>query len=153
MTSYCDVTPWCHTMTSHVVMMLQHRPEFSVSLSKWETLGNHVFWPGDLDLWPMTLIFKLIQEVMKVKPCTKFRDHRSNGSAGRVLTEGQTHTHTDTQTDKTVFITSTADAGGNKQKKGPLEYIWSIMIGLTAPFLLYNHIDPFFSQSNNSFSN
>ena len=38
----------------------------------------------------------------------------SNGSAVRVLTEGQTHTHTDTQTDGTVLITSTADAGGKK---------------------------------------
>ena len=38
----------------------------------------------------------------------------SNGPAVRVLTEGQTYTHT--QMDRTIFITSTADAGGKKSK-------------------------------------
>ena len=41
--------------------------------------------------------------------CTNIWIHRSNGSAVRVLTDG----HTDTQTDGTDSITSTADAGGN----------------------------------------
>ena len=68
------------------------------------------FWPGDLDLWPMTLSIELDQDIIKVNPCTKFRDHTSNRSAVRVLTHGHTHRHTD----RTVSITSTAYARGKK---------------------------------------
>ena len=64
-------------------------------------------WP-----WPLTydLTIELVRDIIKVNPCTKFRDHTSNGSAVRVLTDRHTHTHTD----GSVFITSTADAGGNE---------------------------------------
>ena len=54
----------------------------------------------------MTLTFKLIQDITKVNNDTKFWDRMSNGSAVRI---------TDTQTDGTDSITSTADAGGNNQ--------------------------------------
>ncbi len=51
----------------------------------------------------MTVTITLVQDIIKVNPCIKFRDHIK-----------QTHTQTDTQMDQTVFITSTADAGGNE---------------------------------------
>ncbi len=57
----------------------------------------------------MTLTNELIRDVVTVNPCTKFHDHTPNGSAVRALTDRHTHTHTDSS----VFITSTADAGGN----------------------------------------
>ncbi len=60
------------------------------------TFGNHVFQPGDLDLWPMTLTFELIRDIIKVNASTKFRVCMSNGSAMRALTDRQTHTHTQT---------------------------------------------------------
>ena len=56
----------------------------------------------------MTFIIELIQDMIKVNPCTKFCDHTTHGSAVRALTDRQTDTHTD----GTVFITSTADAEG-----------------------------------------
>ena len=76
----------------------------------------------------MTLTIKLIQDIIKVNPCTKFGDHMSNGSAVRVFTH--THRHTHTPTDGTVFITSTADAGGNKdgsQNWGGFAHIESLV--------------------------
>ncbi len=39
----------------------------------------------------MTLTIKLVQDIIKVNPCTKFHDHTSNRSAVRVLTHGHTH--------------------------------------------------------------
>ncbi len=63
----------------------------------------------------MTLTFELVQDIIKVNPCTKFHDGTSNGSAVRALTDRQTDTHTHRHTDGSVFITSTADAGGNKK--------------------------------------
>ena len=71
---------------------------------------NYIFYLDDLDLWPMTLTFEPVQDTIEVNPCTKFHDCTPNGSAVRVLTDR----HTDTQTDGSVFITLTADAGGNK---------------------------------------
>ena len=56
----------------------------------------------------MTLIFELDLDIVKVHPYTEIWVHRSNGSAVRVLTDGQT----DRQTDGTDSITSTADTGG-----------------------------------------
>ena len=46
----------------------------------------------DLDLWPMTLTFKLVQDVIKINPCTKFQDSTPNGSTVRALTDRQTDT-------------------------------------------------------------
>ena len=56
----------------------------------------------------MTLTIELVQDIIKVNPCTKYHDHISNGSAVRALT----YRHTHTQTDQTVSITSTAYVGG-----------------------------------------
>ncbi len=52
----------------------------------------------------MTLTIKLIQDIVKVHPCTKYWVRRSNGSVVRALTD----THTEGQTDGTDSITSTA---------------------------------------------
>ncbi len=48
-----------------------------MSNTLWKVLENHVFWHGDLDLWPMTLIFKVDPDATKVHPNTKFRVHKS----------------------------------------------------------------------------
>ncbi len=60
------------------------------------------------------MTFELVQDIIKVNPCTKFHDRTPNSSAVRVLTDRQTDAHTHTYTDRTVFITSTADTGGKK---------------------------------------
>ncbi len=109
-----DVMPWRHmtsqrhAMTSRDIMTSHHKPVFGICSLKSENSGNYVFDLGDLDLWPMTLTIKLVQGNIKINPCIKYRDHMSNGSAVRVLTDRQTHRHTD----RSVSITSTADAGG-----------------------------------------
>ncbi len=54
----------------------------------------------------MTLTIKRIQNVLRVNPCTKFRDHTSSSSAVRALTEAHAHK-------RLRFITSTSGAGGN----------------------------------------
>ena len=106
----CDVMPWRHmtsrhhAMTSHDVMTSHHKPVFGICSLKSENSGNYVFDLGDLDLWPMTLTIELIQGIIEVNPCIKYRDHMSNGLAMRALTDRQTHTHR-----------PTADAGGKNQ--------------------------------------
>ena len=35
---------------------------------------NHIFWPCDLDLWPMTLTFMVDPEGINVHVCAKFHD-------------------------------------------------------------------------------
>ncbi len=53
-------------------------PILPVSLSN-EAI-SHVFWPGDLDLWPTTLTFRVDLEVIHVHALTKFHSPRCNGS-------------------------------------------------------------------------
>ncbi len=60
----------------------------------------------------MTLTFKLIRDIVNGNVHAEFQVRISNGSAVRVLTDGQTNK----QTDGTDFIPSTADAGGNNIK-------------------------------------
>ncbi len=51
-----------------------------MSITLWKVLENNVFWHGDLDLWPMTLILKVDPDATKVHPHTKFRDPKSHTS-------------------------------------------------------------------------
>ena len=76
-----DATLWCHTWQSEPAQ---------VNLS--ENPKNRVFQPSDLDLWPLTLTFKLIRDIVKVNPSIKFWVRTFNGSARRALTD--THTQT-----------------------------------------------------------
>ncbi len=108
-----DVVPWRH-MTSGV--MTKWLCGIYIGHTTRNKSENHVFQPSDFDLWRMTLTIKVIRDIIKVNPCAKFRDPRSNGSAVRELTNWQTHRHTDTQTDGTDFIPSTANAGGKNEK-------------------------------------
>ncbi len=99
--SYHDVT-WRHTVTSRDVMMWRHMT--SGVMTNWLNanspiwnFGNHVFQPGNLDLWPMTLTFELIWDIIKINASIKFQVCMSNGSAVRALTNRQctqTHWHT-----------------------------------------------------------
>ncbi len=103
---------WRHVMTSHDVMISYYRLRFVYLITEIRKPWKSQFltwWP-----WPLTLTIKLIWEVIKVNPYTKFCDCMLIGSAVRVFTNWHTHTHTQTdrQTDRSVFITSTADAGG-----------------------------------------
>ncbi len=112
---------WCHMkswrqVTSHEVILSCQKPVFHIQAHKSDNLGNHIFWAGDL--WRMTLITELVRDITKDNPCTKFCDHRSNGSAMRVLTHWQTDRQGDRQTDGTISITSTADAGGKNEVVG-----------------------------------
>ena len=40
---------------------------------------NNVFWPSDLDLWPMTLTLKINLRVIHINILTKFHDPELNG--------------------------------------------------------------------------
>ncbi len=62
---------------------------------------NHVFQPGDLDLWPVTLTFQPIWVVVKVNDTCEFWVCMLNNSAGRALTNR--HTHTDTHTGPILY--------------------------------------------------
>ena len=82
------VTSWCHVTSWHCTICQ------GISSINLKNTGNYVFEPGDLDLWPMTFIIEFFQNIIKVNPCTKFRDHTSNRSAVRALTDRQTHRRT-----------------------------------------------------------
>ncbi len=77
--------------------------------SSGELPENNIFSPGDLDLWPMTLIIKLDLDMVQIDRHVKFCVHTSKGSAMRVL--NHRHTTYTTHTDGTDSITSTANAG------------------------------------------
>ncbi len=63
----------------------------------------------------MTLTFDLFRDIIAGNVPAKFEVCNLNGSTVRALTDEHTdaHTHTHTHTDRTDFIPSTADAGGN----------------------------------------
>ncbi len=77
-----DVSPPCFTLT-HVTFDLDARdlyPQVTCQIHEWKMHENHVFWHGDLDLWPMTLTFISNLESINVYNHTKFGDPNSNGS-------------------------------------------------------------------------
>ncbi len=102
-TSRCDVTwrhdivPW-RQVTSQRYSTWHHiiwpREPAQINLSE-----NHAFQPSNLDLWPTTLTFELIRDIVKVNPSTKSGVCTFNGSAGKALTDEHTdtqkHRHTD----------------------------------------------------------
>ncbi len=67
------------------------------------------FWPGDLDLWPMTLAIELGLDIIKVHPHTIFMSVCQTVQPWEC---SLTDRNTETWTDKTDSITSTAAAGG-----------------------------------------
>ncbi len=115
------VASWRHTMTSHNIITAHNRPLFCILALKLENSGNCHFWPGDLDLWPMTLTIELIQDIIKVNPCTKFCVDMSNGSVVRVPTHRHTHRR------DSFYNLSTADAGGNNFVCG-LFHVWEFFL-------------------------
>ncbi len=105
-----DITVWRH-MASYVMAVSLHVPSHQ---------KIHVFQHGDLDLWPMTLTFELIRDIIMVHTSTKFWVCTSNSSPMRALTDTHTLTHTQRQTDRqthrhtvgTDSIPSSANKGG-----------------------------------------
>ncbi len=51
-----------------------HKPYIFVQSILVKSMENNTFWPGDLDLWPMTLTFKVDQDGIQVHVHTKSRD-------------------------------------------------------------------------------
>ena len=91
----CDVT-W-RNMTSHdVIFHVLVFLGWSLSMHNNYMKKIQFFQTHDLELWPTTLTIKLIQDIVKVHPCTKYWFCRSNCSVVRVLTD--THTHSITLT-------------------------------------------------------
>ena len=86
----CDVM-WRHVTSQQCDMTYYVITKWTVhSFSPFICLENHVFWPGDLDLWPMTLSIKLVRDIVEIHPSTNFRVRMSNGSAVRVFTDRRT---------------------------------------------------------------
>ena len=96
--------------TAHCDVMWRHRRAVTSCYVRWQDkmalcnlhrshhkkkLENHNFENDDLDLWPMTLTFELIRDIVIFNQPTKFWVRTSNGSVGRVLTDKHTHTQTD----------------------------------------------------------
>ncbi len=97
---FAEQKSWCHTI-SCICCTLK---------SQTKSLEITFFGPSDLDLWPMTLPIELDLNMVQADLLVIFFVRTSNGSAVRVLTDRQTHGHTD----GTNSITSSANAGGNK---------------------------------------
>ncbi len=105
----CHVTLWCQAMMSHDIICHCNMGLLYLYMSHRQKVWNsHFFQYGDLELWPMTLIFKLIRDIIKVSP------HQILGpyvrSWGHWITDR--HTSLNTHTDETDFVPSTAEAGG-----------------------------------------
>ncbi len=91
--------PWNQVLFTHVTLTFDLRPwpltlnqvTFDLDPCDLEPLGhmsntlckvleNHVFWHGDLDLWPMTLTFTQALDIINIHHHTKFEPPKSNGS-------------------------------------------------------------------------
>ncbi len=71
MTSHRDVT-WCHYITLWCHIMTPYNmTKWTCTVNPLENPKKHIFQPSNLDLWPMTLTFKLIQNIVKVNLSTK----------------------------------------------------------------------------------
>ncbi len=99
-TSRDVMTSWRHGVTSHD--FLCHDSESTWAIQS-EVSKIHVFQHGDLDLWPMTLTFELVQDIIEVHTSTKFWVRTSNRSAVRALTDGQTDGQTNRQTGPILY--------------------------------------------------
>ena len=99
-----DDMPWRrHMVTSH------HMPWwFYMEIPFVQKPGNHIFWPRELDLWPMTLTTEFVlEDVIKVNPHTSFQVRKLNSLAMSALT------YRKTLKDSFDSITWTAGVGGN----------------------------------------
>ena len=108
------VASWRHTMTSHYIMS-QYRPAFCILALKPENHRHHVFDLVTLTfaLWPWPSNSSEISS--RLIPVSNFV---TLGQSVQSWECSQTDTHTHRQTDGSVFITSTADAGGNNYCAG-----------------------------------
>ncbi len=81
------VTSWHPGVTSNDILCHDSGSIWAIPS---EVSKIHVFQHGDLDLWPMTLIFELVRYIIKVHTSTKFWFRTVNRSAVRALTDTQT---------------------------------------------------------------
>ena len=114
-----DAIEWAHDIKCHIKAS-SYRSGFHLRSLKSENHGTHIFWPCDLDLWPMTLTIELALPMFK-----------SLGQTVRPwecwMTHGQTDRHTHTHTDETDSFTSTADTGGKNIESFP-GTIWLVVL-------------------------
>ena len=81
----CFLTAPMWLASSH----LQFQP-FSIRL---KYLKTFFFWPGDLDLWPLTLTFEHDLDILPLDLHTKIQVCMSDRSSRRVVTDTHRHTH------------------------------------------------------------
>ena len=68
---------------------------YSKKKSNWNDHKTFFFWPGDLDLWPMTLVYDLDLDILLTAPPAKIQVCMFVHSARRVRwKDRRTHTHT-----------------------------------------------------------
>ncbi len=72
--------------------------------SQWD-VPMHIFWPNDLDLWPMTLTYELDLDILPLELHAKIQVCMSVRSA-RIVRRTDTHTHTDRQTMSKLLLPS-----------------------------------------------
>ncbi len=81
--SWCEVTmPWLDVAWRDVTLWHHDMASDDVMTEPIRNFGNHIFRPGDLDLWPMTLTFELIRQIL--------------GLYVKRFSQTDRHTHTET---------------------------------------------------------
>ena len=88
-----DVTPWRHVTWRHTVSRLSYSYMAILILCHLNQYCN-IFWPCDLDLWPMTLLIKLDLDILYIHLPAKIHVSMLNGLAPRALNDRQTDTQT-----------------------------------------------------------
>ena len=90
---------WPLTLTNVTYDLDPHDPWPSISAGGLSNKApNHIFWSGDLDLWPMTLTIRVDLWAIPIHALTKFHDPMCNGSWNMnfgLVTDIQTDRHTD----------------------------------------------------------
>ncbi len=112
--------PWTHMRPLHALMSITGQK----TQAKSPKLHFSTGWP-----WPLTydLDHKTIRQVIKVNPYSKFCDRMSVGSTVRAFTNW--HRQTDKPIDGSIFITSTADAGGKMPMLIDVSFYWMLIAG------------------------
>ncbi len=101
----------------------------------WQPWKN-LFWPRDLDLWPMTLTFEFNLDILPLDLHAKIQVCMSVRFAMRVVTDGQTHTQC-----QNYYIWHITDMGCNNERVGSLG--WTFLFHhIHYPYLYGSTIHP-----------
>ncbi len=113
--AYFWVYTVCFENTPHRIPEFLPGRSIDTALESQWNVPTNIFWPLDLDLWPLTLTYELDLDILPLDLHAKIQICSSVRSAVRVVTDTQTDTHTHAQTMSNCYTRHVTDVGCKKQ--------------------------------------